>query len=86
MKSISFDFHSCFRRITVVAKQYSPVFQWNKGACGSLRLAFLVLSVCGTSGRDTLCARILRETQMPFTDVFCVVHGGVPRETSMPFV
>ena len=32
------------------------------------------------------CDPILRVTHMPFSVVFCVVHGGVPREAPMPFV
>ena len=35
-----FHVHSCSWRIGGVAKQFPPVFQWNKGACGSLRLSF----------------------------------------------
>ena len=49
-----------------------------KGACGSLRLAFHELSAGGTSGSDSVCDPILRETHMPFSVVFCVVHGRGP--------
>ena len=47
---------------------------------------FHELLVGGTSGSGSLCDPILRETQMPFSVVFSVVHGGDPRESPMPFV
>ena len=49
-----------------------------------LAVPFVWLSV--NSGSDRLCDPILTETPMPFSVVFCVVHGGVPWEAPMPLV